>query len=568
MFVNKSISCISSVLFVVVFMLTVTPFQAVYAVGVHFAKPAASGTGNCLSWANACTLQTALTGATSGDEVWVMAGTYKPTTVGTDRTTAFRLIDGIAVYGGFAGTETTRDQRNPATNVTILSGDIDNNDSQTPIITDITTVTGNTTNSYHVVFGATGATIDGFTITAGYIHYDDDSTGFNVYGAGIYNLTSSPTVKNVIFIGNMASRGGAGMFNKDSSNPILTNVTFIGNKSDVGGGGMFNWYSSPVLVDVGFSQNSGMEGGAMYNYYSHPSLTRVTFSGNLARANGGGMGNLFNSHPDLVDVTFNGNTAMNFGGGMYNVTNSNPTLTRVTLSGNMADSGGGLYNRESSRPSLTDVNFYDNSARYGGGLFNDSHSSPILNKVTFSDNSATINGGGICSVENSYGTVTNATFKSNSAKYGGGIYNHTADTVFRYVTLNDNSAEYGGGIYTTNSYPEFSGMILWGNTASVDGSQIFDAYSTAGVFDSVIEGGLEGGTNILSTDPLLGAFGNHGGFTQTIPIRIGSSAIDKAEDSNCPTTDQRGVSRPQGAHCDIGAFEVKIYSIYLSLVVH
>ena len=74
----------------------------------------------------------------------------------------------MAVYGGFAGTETARDQRNPAANVTILSGDIDNNDSQTPIITDLTTVTGNTTNSYHVVTGgATGATLDGFTITAG-----------------------------------------------------------------------------------------------------------------------------------------------------------------------------------------------------------------------------------------------------------------------------------------------------------------------------------------------------------------------------------------------------------------
>ncbi len=73
----------------------------------------------------------------------------------------------MALYGGFAGTETARSQRNPAANLTILSGDIDNNDSQTPIITDLTTVTGNDTNSYHVVTGATGATLDGFTITAG-----------------------------------------------------------------------------------------------------------------------------------------------------------------------------------------------------------------------------------------------------------------------------------------------------------------------------------------------------------------------------------------------------------------
>ena len=64
-------------------------------------------------------------------------------------------------------------------NVTILSGDIDNNDSQTPIITDLATVTGNTTNSYHVVTGATGATLDGFTITAGNANEGPNATALH-----------------------------------------------------------------------------------------------------------------------------------------------------------------------------------------------------------------------------------------------------------------------------------------------------------------------------------------------------------------------------------------------------
>src|SRR6185436_3821247 len=111
--------------------------------------------------------------------------------------------------------ETALDQRNPATNVTILSGDIDNNDSETPIITDLTTVTGNNANSYHVVTGITGATLDGFTITAGYA---DGAFPYN-RGSGLYNNSASPSLSNITFSGNKAKAFGGGMSNYSSSNP-------------------------------------------------------------------------------------------------------------------------------------------------------------------------------------------------------------------------------------------------------------------------------------------------------------------------------------------------------------
>jgi CSLREA domain-containing protein len=75
------------------------------------------------------------------------------------------------------------------------------------------------------------------------------------------------------------------------------------------------------------------------------------------------------------------------------------------------------------------------------------------------------------------------------------------------------------------------------------------------IADSVIQGGYAGGTNIITTDPRLGTLGNYGGFTQTIPLPAGSSAIDAGHDSSCPATDQRGAARPQGSQCDIGAYE-------------
>ena len=107
-----------------------------------------------------------------------------------------------------------------------------------------------------------------------------------------------------------------------------------------------------------------------------------------------------------------------------------------------------------------------------------------------------------------------------------------------------------------NSNPQIRNTIFWGNTAPT-GAQIYNCSSTPVVSDSVVQGGYprQHCTNIITTDPLLGTLGNYGGFTQTIPLLAGSSAIDTGNDAVCPATDQRGVTRPQGAHCDIGAFE-------------
>lgn len=163
MVTKKSNSRMFSVLFIVAMLVGVVAFPySARAAGILYVTP--SGAGNCASWANACRCETALTTAVSGDEIWVAAGTYKPTT-NTDRAVSFVLKNGVAVYGGFPGTETLRTQRNFSANVTILSGDIDNNDSQTPIITNLTTVTGNATNSYNVVIGSgtnNTAILDGF----------------------------------------------------------------------------------------------------------------------------------------------------------------------------------------------------------------------------------------------------------------------------------------------------------------------------------------------------------------------------------------------------------------------
>ena len=411
---------------------------------------------------------------------------YKPTTLATNRAATFQLKSDVALYGGFAGTENARSQRDPAVNVTILSGDIDNNDSQTPIITNVIAVTGNDTNSYHVVTGADGATLDGFTITAGYTNSYADP---NDNGGGMYNLSSSSILKNATFNGNYSTYSGGGMYN-DNSNPTLTDVTFNGNSTYYyDGAGMYNYSSNPTLKNVLFSANSagGDYGGGMYNSSSNPVLMKVTFSGNSAGLYGAGMYN-YSSSPTLTNATFISNSSGALGGGMANENGSNPTLMGATFSDNSAfDYGGGIYNTSSS-PTLTNVTFNGNSAGYGGGMANSS-SSPTLTKVTFSGNSA------------DYGDS------------GGGIYNDSS------------------------SSPTIRDTIFWGNAAS-NGAQIYnnDAASSPSVSESVVQGGYAG-TNIITADPLLGSLGNYGGFTQTIPLlRVHPPSIQGIMPSAPPPT--------------------------------
>jgi len=351
--------------------------------GVLYAAPVAVGSGNCSSWDNACTLQTALANAISGDEIWVKMGVHYPGAAG-QREATFTLKNSVALYGGFAGTETSRDQRDWQANLTVLSGDIDQNDLTDPygVVTDTANIRGE--NAYHVVTGGgtdSTAVLDGFFITAG-----------------------------------------------QANDPTLTDVTFSGNSAY--GGGMYNSGGSPTLTEVTFSGNSAYDGGGMYNSGGSPTLTEVTFSGNSAY-DGGGMYN-DSSSPTLTEVTFSGNSA-NYGGGVYNLyLYSSPTLTEVTFSGNSANYGGGMYN-DSSSPTLVNIIFHSNSATDGGGVYN-YRGSPTLANVTFNSNSATNQGGGMVNVQ-SNPTLANLILWGNSAPTGPEIYNASSNPTISYSDI-------------------------------------------------------------------------------------------------------------------------------------
>ena len=270
---------------------------------IYYVKPTGDDNDAGTSWATAFqTVQHAINTASSGDQIWVAAGTYKPTT-DTDRDISFSMKNGVAIYGGFNGTETMLLQRNWVTNVTILSGDIG-------------TANNNTDNSYHVINNSglnSTAILNGFTITKGQADGGDERDD----GGGMYNHSSSPTVSNCTFSNNFALDDGGGMFNYSSSSPAVSNCIFTGNSTLGNGAGMSNESSSsPTVTQSSFSGNLAQtDGGGMNNQSSSPSVTNCSFSGNSASALGGGMKNFLTSNPSVKNCSFSGNTAAAGGGG-------------------------------------------------------------------------------------------------------------------------------------------------------------------------------------------------------------------------------------------------------------
>ena len=271
--------------------------------GVVYVVPNGAGSKDGTSWANAfADVQTAIDSASSagGGEVWIAAGTYK-------HGSPLTMKNNVAIYGGFAGTETSKDQRVEG-NETILDGE-----GTYRVFYNNYTESNPLTNS---------AKLDNVTIQNGY-----------AYG------------------NNTTDRFGAGM-NNEYASPEITNCTFSNNTASYSGGGMYNFNSSPPLTNCrvwGKTASTYGDGGGMYNSSSSPKLTNCTFSGNSASSSGGGMYNMLSSSPVLTNCTFSNNSASRDGGGMSNDYNSSPTLTNCILWGNTASSNGNeIYNNLST----------------------------------------------------------------------------------------------------------------------------------------------------------------------------------------------------------------------------
>jgi hypothetical protein len=267
-------------------------------------------------------------------------------------------------------------------------------------------------------------------------------------------------------------------------------------------------------------------------------------------------------------------------------------------------SGGAINN--SGTLTVNGATFTGNSAMEGGGLFNQNIAT--INNSTFANNTATKYGGG--ALVNAFGTttVTGTTFVGNTGPGGGAIDNDTTLVVSNSTFVNNAAGPTSGGAILNYGTATLTSSTLSGNTSQYAGNSIQNYGTTAqagppavaavtatltikqsiianpggttncannGVNGSVInDGGYNietgnscglGGSSQINTDPQLQDLASNGGPTQTMAITTGSPALDVIPSGLCATsTDQRGVSRPQGSGCDVGAYESRPVDQYVS----
>ncbi len=337
-------------------------------------------------------------------------------------------------------------------------------------------------------------------------------------------------------IANGLSTDGGGIFN--SGTLTVTNSTFSGNRATSNGGGIYNGAGGTVTVI-----NSTFSGNA---------------AGNDVLASGGGFFNL--GTLTVMNSTFSNNTARFYGSGGYN--GGTLTVTGSTFVTNSSDTGGGIYNNVGSTATINNSTFTGNSVTlYGGGVYN-LGTLPVINS-TFNNNASGDLGAGIYTSGTL--TVTNSTFSTNlSSDFGGGMYNAAGGT----ATINNStfisntaSSTSGGGIYNLGSVT-LQNTIVAGSAG--DDCAVGAGTLTADAFNLDSDGTCASATQHTMPEINLGPLTNNGGPTQTRALLPGSVAIDAGSDLVCAATDQRGVPRPQGPHCDVGAFELNQYTLTIN----
>jgi hypothetical protein len=350
-------------------------------------------------------------------------------------------------------------------------------------------------------------TLNGAGADTTIVEADDSAYGGYDRVFDVWNGTSDVTLQNLHIRNGWASdqtfNNGGGVRVVGGSFLTVTNAIFSGNKGNCVGGAIYNWGSRTSVFDSVFTDNQA----------------------------GGSCGH---------------------GGAIHNDSGGTLVVDGSTFQGNSAvDDGGAIWTDAAT--TIADSTFDDNSAQHGGAVRQRGGSSTIEGS-TFVSNDAALFGGAIDFNGGNTMSITNSTFSANtSANRGGAMTGNPAGLTLNGVTFKDNTATNSVGGVAVSEFSTVFNTIFDGNTpTNCDAGWNF---ATGNNLTSDATCFAAGGTDLVSTPADLGALADNGGPTKTHAISADSPALDAADGDVCLDVDQRGINRPAGEQCDIGAYE-------------
>ncbi|MGH2869610.1 MAG: choice-of-anchor Q domain-containing protein [Solirubrobacteraceae bacterium] len=427
--------------------------------------------------------------------------------------------------------------------------------------------------------GATAVTADvlfkgNFSFFAGGAIYSDSLSG------------STLSLNGATFKGNATGNFGGAVYDDSSAPTTITNSTFFENTtfgcSDGCGpdfGGAIYADNGPLNVDhSSFSSNLSGAGGAIafsgFRVFSarqgQPvagspvSITNSSFVDNSAQSLFGGCVGSRKASPSKLIALCGGAP----GGALYDDFSGGLTATGNLFNGNTALAGGAAYLSSAGGYTLNADEFDNNTAKTLGGAVDWENGALSATGSSFIGNASADEGGAMFLDSGALLTLVNATFDGNSAAFDFGAAMYVATATPATLT-NDTIAHNTGGDAIENSDNfELTNGTDTGNgisntvIANNVGGDCSDNFATG--FD--VGFNLDSDTSCLGTagatgdkagvDSKLGAPADNGGSVLTDAELAGSPAIDGGTNTGCPSTDARGIARPQGASCDIGAYEL------------
>ncbi len=420
-------------------------------------------------------------------------------------------------------------------------------------------------------------------------------------GGGIYTYNSASLQASGITVSNNTSdTQAAGIFHGSGAGSLTVTGSTIDNNQ-----GVFAVYVRGAFFDMDNTQIIDNSGAGLQLSSQTVDMDSMTISRNSVgvraasstvsisnstvadNSNSGGV-DVGSGELNLSNVTVSGNSGGTFGG--VNIRSGQIIDSRIT--GNYGyDQAGGVQATPFGSDQVTILNSEitnNSSSQKGGGVSSRSSGTILINGVTIANNTAGI-GGGLYAYRPTV-SIVNSTISSNTANanQGGGIYQrYSAMVTLGNTTISGNSAQtYGGGIYLRGSNLNLVNGTLFGNFAPNGGGGLgVSAGSTTDLSNTVIASGGDpqncyfGDVGFTSTTsvwfedtscngtaygkPMLGPLQNNGGPTSTHELLAGSPLIDAGDDTICNAApinaiDQRGIDRPLGRRCDIGAFEAEV----------